>query len=430
MATSASVHADRRYRYMRGLWSKASSASVANYREKEFQHLCKALARISVAAQHLPDRHSVINTVRGCGDGIEELLHEFDDAAGDNRAPRRGQYCGAAAALLVALLEETERAEGIDPHAAEAGVMGKLNLLQAAAGICEQPFLSRQLYEAAAAVGAKEPRCAAAQQLASLCTLQFVKEMQRKKLCVTHEAFRLTDEGRRRAAELRAAGEAAAAGPRHSHLRIQPGERLAVLLLVDEREGGGAQHHLSEIASALRRHGCRFETRVLPQGLGDYQFVIADGGVGGATGAGVARERVVPRIIERKSAPDVGASLKDGRWAKQQAAMRRARDERFGGAASLEYIIEGELKDALHPTCHACQGCPHRGVGGCPAQGYPSIEVVDAELRALEARGYIVTRTASLLATAAHLANERARLQQHAGLGAPSRAPTATLTSS
>ncbi len=47
MATSASVHADRRYRYMRGLWSKASSASVANYREKEFQHLCKALARIS-----------------------------------------------------------------------------------------------------------------------------------------------------------------------------------------------------------------------------------------------------------------------------------------------------------------------------------------------------------------------------------------------
>lgn len=56
---SASSHVDRRYRYLRGLWPRATSSMVAAYKEKEFQHLCKALARISTAADPLPNRHAV-----------------------------------------------------------------------------------------------------------------------------------------------------------------------------------------------------------------------------------------------------------------------------------------------------------------------------------------------------------------------------------
>ena len=274
--TSAATHADKRYRYMRGLWQRASSSSVVGYRDKEFQHLCKALTRISVCREALQSRHAVRDSVRGCGDGVIELLREFDESGSDNSPPKRGLFCGAAAALLVALLQVTEQEEGVQPALKEPGVVGKLELLESAAMMCEQTFLPRDVYTRAVQGGAKQPRCAAGQQLASLCTLQYVKEMQRKKLCVTGEAYKLTEEGRQRASELRVAGEAAEAAPLYSHRRVLPGECSVVLLLVDEREGGGAKHHLATLADALRRNDCRFETRVLPTGMGDYQFVLAN----------------------------------------------------------------------------------------------------------------------------------------------------------
>ena len=337
MATSASAHVDRRYRYLRGLWAKASSSSIANYREREFIHLCRALARISLCEKPLPNVDTVAQRVDQIGETITAHLAETEKNGSrfSNLPPKRGTYCSAAAALLVTLLEETERAEGLDgPDAKDAGVIGKLRLLECAEDVSEQKgeWVKRDAYEVAMRDGVKAPRCAAAQQLASMESLGLVKEMQRKKLCATHDAYKLTDEGRRRAFAVRASGEAAEAGPKYSHGRVQPGERGAVVLLVDEREGGGTKHNLGSLADALTRHGCRFETRVLPTGLGDYQFVLADGATGGSGG----RERVVPRIIERKSAEDVALSLKDGRWAKQQAAMQLTKHEAFGGRAVLE----------------------------------------------------------------------------------------------
>ena len=57
-----------------------------------FQHICKALARISVAADPLPNRHAVCNSVRGCGDTMMQLLQEIDAGHGSNRPPERGTY--------------------------------------------------------------------------------------------------------------------------------------------------------------------------------------------------------------------------------------------------------------------------------------------------------------------------------------------------
>ena len=74
---------------------------------------------------------------------------------------------------------------------------------------------------------------------------------------------------------------------------------------MDEREGGSQRNTLfTQICDALEREGTRFETRMLPTGSGDYQYVVADGS---------GTERILPRIIERKAAADVAASLKDGR---------------------------------------------------------------------------------------------------------------------
>ena len=96
MSTSRDAE-DKRYLYLRGLFKHASSTQTANYREKEFIHLCRALARISLAGESLTSRHAVRQTVKGCGDKIEELLKEVDER-GTVRAtpPPRGTYCGAA----------------------------------------------------------------------------------------------------------------------------------------------------------------------------------------------------------------------------------------------------------------------------------------------------------------------------------------------
>ena len=138
----ADAHADKRYKYLRGLWSRACAGSVATYRDKEFQHLCKALARISVVREALPNRHAVRSSVDGCGDQVIELLKELDEGRGSNEPPARGQFCGAAAALLVALLDETERHEDRGAQCKDTGVVGKLQLLDAASAISEQKFVA------------------------------------------------------------------------------------------------------------------------------------------------------------------------------------------------------------------------------------------------------------------------------------------------
>ena len=411
MASSSSTHEDRRFRYLRGLFLRAKDATVANYREKEWQHLCKALARISLSDVPLPNRQAVRDSVKGCGDAVEELLKRLDDRSADNRPPAKGRYCGAAAALLVALLDISEGRKAAGSASKEPDVVSKEDLIDAAARICEQSFIPSHAYAQAASVKTKAPQCAAAQQLSSLCGngMQLVKEMQRKKLSASGVAFCLTDLGRAKAQQLRRTGEVAAAAPLHHNHRAEAGEVGALMLMVDEREGGGAQHHLKALCDALRRNDARFETRLLKSG--DYQFVWCDGGALGAAG-GTCDERVVSHLIERKSAIDVAESIRDGRWERQQVRMRKQCLERFNGRATLEYIIEGDVANELH-SCQACAHLPRdeRGVGGCSRSGYPPLRLVEAALDALGGSGFKVTRTDSLFATAAHLAAEQQRLQ-------------------
>ena len=74
---SSSAHVDKRYLYLRGLFTRSSNSAVANYKEKEWLHLCKVLARISLATEPLPNRSAVIQTIKGCGSTVEELLKEI-----------------------------------------------------------------------------------------------------------------------------------------------------------------------------------------------------------------------------------------------------------------------------------------------------------------------------------------------------------------
>ncbi|EOD20516.1 hypothetical protein EMIHUDRAFT_208407 [Emiliania huxleyi CCMP1516] len=341
---SGARYADRRFAYVRGLRARADGLTRA-HEARSWEHICGLAARIGLHDGALPDRHTVLRRVNAS-------------------PPPAGTFCSPSAALLVALLRHAEAMGG-----ASGGtpLCPKGELIARARALCEQPFCSLE-EQLAAPAGAL--RCASLQQLPALLTLGYAKERKRKGACPSGV----------------------------------PGEAGVVLLLVDEREGGGSScGKMAELCDALDREGARFETRRLPSGHGDYEWVLADG-------SPAAHEVVLPLIVERKGCLDVSASMRDGRWRRQQAAMEARNASEFGGAATIEYLLEGDVSKTKH-TCAACAALPGGGgVGGCPTDGWPTVAAVEEELRRAEAT-YKVTRTASIAHTAAHLAAEQRRLQ-------------------
>ncbi|KAH8083834.1 hypothetical protein JL720_8071 [Aureococcus anophagefferens] len=137
-----------------------------------------------------------------------------------------------------------------------------------------------------------------------------------------------------------------------------------VVVLVDEREGGGDAHHLPTIATFLKDEGVAYETRRLPTGFGDYAVARRRADL-----AGDRVDGVYPMLLERKSAVDVADSLRDGRWA---AARRDAADRGpVPGGAALVYVVEGDPARHVHTAC----GCGCLGVGSC---GNPNLAAVAA----------------------------------------------------
>ena len=127
-----SHHVDRRFSYIRGIWKRAQRAGTAQYREKEWQFACQALARLGTEESALPSRHAVRLQVDHMGSQAEEWMAAIDAEHVSNTPPDRATFCSAAAAMLVALLEHTERAE----VAGGSVLCPKGRLLEAASAIC------------------------------------------------------------------------------------------------------------------------------------------------------------------------------------------------------------------------------------------------------------------------------------------------------
>ena len=355
---------DCRIGYIRSLWRHARSADAA-YKEKHWQHLCAAIARLAVEERHVPDRHMVRDCINGIGGATLSLLEQAEADGLQLRAPPQGRYASAAAAMLVALYEHAEAA----PPSPGPIKCPKTELLRRAMALSEQPFCpaERHLKPPDGAAGGRV-RCAAFQQMATLQTLLYVKERQDKRACETGVVYELLEAGREAAATLRSAGEARPAAPLMHSGRPGAGE-AAVLLLVDDREQGGAWRGagLREFCAALGRSGARYETRRLGDGAGDFSFVACSPG----------GQRPLPLLVERKGVDDIAASLKDGRWGKQQEAMARRNEALFGGGATVRYILEGVRAGRLTPFGCPCGRCAGRAadppVGGCSAKGWPSM---------------------------------------------------------
>ena len=142
-------------------------------------------------------------------------------------------------------------------------------------------------------------------------------------------------------------------------------DETGIVILVDDREGGGDRHYLQRIATTFTTEKLRFETARLPSKLHDYSFVYRQS---------MGKEDIVlPLLIERKAESDLASSMtmKDGRWERQHNSMQQTAIELFGAAGCrCLYILEGNVYQTLNCSC-SCNG-----VGGCMKLGYPSQNTV------------------------------------------------------
>ena len=322
------------------------------------------------------------------------MIKVLETASGPT-ATETGKYASAAVATLAALLE-TEKTTIPTPMR---------DVLDAASKLLESNRRFAPLQQICAAPAS----CSAWEQLKILeGALKLVKRRQRSQ-CEGGCAFELTDEGRavaRRLAKERRGNSEESRGA----LRAWGGTSADdVVVLVDDREGGGDRHHLHALGQLLRDNRAPFETRTLPTGFGDYVIARRRARIDVARGCG---NDVAPVLIERKSAAShVAASLRDGRWQRQHDSMKsRASAAFFGGGDRLCYRrrpVDGKHVYERHKI--AC-GCGCLGIGAC---GNPNLQAVTAAISERETCAKVV-RTADPRDTARWLAAERKRqLQSH-----------------
>ncbi|KAK3278732.1 hypothetical protein CYMTET_13346 [Cymbomonas tetramitiformis] len=428
---ATSQHEDLRHKYSRGLSTIAQRFTLHHFDRPKFDACVRACVNISLHPEPLRTRDRTLRVVHSVGDRTAEYLSEIhSDRTIKSSPPEEGVHSSAAPAILVALLRFVEGREA-ERDKKDALLCPLGELLQRAQAICEQKFLPFDDI-------LNGCLCASWQQITTLQSGGYIKERKRKTLKPPYQAcrsgivFELLDRGRQTARRLCASTTAdpgarsylSSSGARHrGALYANDGgqEGSGLLLLVDEREGGGDRHrNLSRLCTYLKGKGVRFETRELPTGCGDYMWVWRDEA---GSGKGQAyTEWVVPRLIERKSDVDVAQSLMDGRWTRQKQAMKWAKQllARSSGPCVLQYVVEGDVQKAAHPC--AC-GCGGGGVGGCVRRGYPKVAEVQCAIDALPREGFEVQRTASLQKTAEYLSD----LHKH--LAAQSHSHTVQLDS-
>ena len=330
---------DKRDQFVRTLWDRADTLRRGEFDTAARLATIKALVRIAVHEQPLRSA-TQCRQVKSVG---SEMIKVLETASGPT-ATETGKYASAAVAILAALLE-TEKTTIPTPMR---------DVLDAASKLLESNRRFAPLQQLCAA----PMSCSAWEQLKILeGALKLVKRRQRSQ-CEGGCAFELTDEGRavaRRLAKERRGNNEESRGA----LRAWGGTSDDdVVVLVDDREGGGDRHHLHSIGQLLKDNRAPFETRTLPTGFGDYVIARRRARIDVARGCG---NDVAPVLIERKSAVDVAASLKDGRWQRQHDAMRRVAQS--SSRAEIVYVIEGDPSKPVWKSTIA-SGARRRGRTG------------------------------------------------------------------
>lgn len=369
---------DKRDQFVRTLWDKADTQRRGEFDNAAHLATIKAMVRIAVHEEPLRSA-TQCRQIRSVGPAIIEAL----GGAQGPTATERGWYASATVAVLAALLE-TEKTSIPTPMR---------DLLDTAGALLETTRSFAPLHQLCAA----QTSCSAWEQVEVLeGALKLVKRRSRA-ACEGGCAFELTDEGRDVAKRLARERRGTDTDNRGALRAWGGSQEDDVVVLVDHREGGGDRHHLHALGQLLKGERAPFEIRTLPCGFGDYAIARRRARVDVARGCGAD---VAPLLIERKSAVDVAASLRDGRWTRQHVAMRRVAAK--GVAAEIVYIIEGDASKHVYRAC----GCGCLGIGAC---GNPDLQTVTDAIAARARDGVKIVRTGDPRETARWLAAERRR---------------------
>jgi len=326
------LYPDLRHHFIKMLMSRTlKQRRIASHRG-DFDVTVRAI--VVLALRDHPIRTSyATKAIKGIGPELCDFLTEETRGVSNNLLyfPSDGKFSSVAAAALVAMLHHVEE----NPHdvlCSMEELIAKVNVLTDDEKLDKSTnyYLERDNIDpnwrsieklCCENIHAEIPQC--------------MKIRKNKKKCDSGVVFELLPGGRHVATELRKSCNHQHGPLRQLASKYVSAEYGHVTMGVDFREGGGGKVSLHKMCNMLDEIKVPFVVRELK--ISDYVFFV--------------NNRLAPVLIERKSVDDVANSLSDGRWKRQQRAMRKAQFVLGGPSRRCQicYLIEG---DASRRTVH------------------------------------------------------------------------------
>ncbi|XP_033757292.1 uncharacterized protein LOC117339685 [Pecten maximus] len=335
--------------------------------------------------------------LQGIGGETKKRLQTYSvEGELDDGPPKLGKFVSSAGAILLALLESTEKALADDHRQEEVVLVPEPEVKSRARQLSEERFLKDY----------HDGLCAAWWRMEVLIKRDLVKRRTLHKQPVyqllplgietacrvkTHFTYPIGSDPCQKAVKTE--------GPKNFLYTNDKGGD-GVILQVDHRELGGDRLGLGQLCDLLSVEGLTYRTRQLT--TGDYQWGWRCDG----------QERILPCVAERKRVDDMARTLKEGRFWTQVTKMKgfKSEFEEKGVACVVHYLVEGNPEKYVVQCADGCHG-----VGRC---GHPSLQQVKCAFRDLAGDTDLVTQaTEDLQATVAVIASITTDLQQRTRKG-------------
>jgi len=381
------LYPDLRHNFMVALTNHARRLRHNSYQRGPFDSALRSIVVISLHMRPIRSAEAA-GRLKGVGSNFHDLLKESSTGPKGKKpfSPAIGKFSCVAAATLVALLGlEEDNASAASANGLSfpmEDLLRKVNeLLDSRANAALNQSAEKYLDPDNLDPGFGQIKKLASTNAAADLGGPFIKERKKKDACASGRIYELLDNGREVARALRDFARLGPAEP--GPLRQLPDETVDeefgnVTMSMDFREGGGKNLH--KMCDQLDIRRVPYVVRELK--IADYLFFVGD--------------KLAPILIERKTADDVASSLHDGRWERQQRAMRKAQYVLGGGPArrcQICYLIEGD------PNKKKVHG------GNVGRRTYfQSVEDVEAAIEKLPVLGFSVMRSKGHLDTIGVLA--------------------------
>ncbi|XP_021363949.1 uncharacterized protein LOC110457159 isoform X2 [Mizuhopecten yessoensis] len=381
---------------MRGLIQQEIKQRRVHYLKSAAECTSRAIVSLELSEDPIKSVHQA-EKLQGIGGETKKRLLTYNDGEEINdNPPKGGKFVSSAGAILLTLLEATEKALADDCRQEEVVLVPESEVKDRARQLSEESFLKDH----------DDGLCAAWWRMEVLIKRDLVKRRTLHK----EPMYQLLSLGREAACHVKTRFtypqgsdpnvKAVQSSGQNNFLYTNDKGRDGVILQVDHREHGGDRLGLGQLCDLLAGEGVTYRTRQLR--TGDYQWVWRCEG----------QERDLPCIAERKRVDDMARTLKEGRFWTQVTKMKafKAEFEERGVACIVHYLVEGNPENYVVRCGDGCQG-----VGRC---GYPSLQQVKCAFRDLSGdKDLVAQATDDLQATVAVIASITTDLQQRTRKG-------------